>query len=59
MTKCKDLKYERFCLEDFKAIVEPPIAAAEREKHSSVAGRIANRYNHLGNQSGGSLENWK
>jgi hypothetical protein len=31
----------------------------EKEKHSSVAGRIANRYNHLGNQSGGSLENWK
>ncbi|MCI9032400.1 MAG: M3 family oligoendopeptidase [Clostridia bacterium] len=30
MTKCKDLKYERFCLEDFKAIVEPQIAAAER-----------------------------
>jgi hypothetical protein len=31
----------------------------EKEKHSSIAGGIANRYNHSGNHSGGSSENWK
>jgi hypothetical protein len=31
----------------------------EEEEHSSIAGGIANRYNHSGNQSGGSTENWK
>ena len=29
----------------------------EREEHSSIAGGIANWYNHCGNQSGGSSEN--
>jgi hypothetical protein len=29
----------------------------EKEEHSSIAGGIANWYNHSGNQSGGSLEN--
>ena len=29
------------------------------EKYSSIAGGIANWYNHSGNQSGGSSENWK
>jgi hypothetical protein len=31
----------------------------EKEEHSSIAGGIANWYNHFGNQSRGSLENWK
>jgi hypothetical protein len=31
----------------------------EKERHSSFAGRIANLYNHSGNQSGGSSENWE
>jgi hypothetical protein len=31
----------------------------EKEEHSSIAGEIASWYNHSGNQSGGSSENWK
>jgi hypothetical protein len=31
----------------------------EKEEHSSIAGGIANWYNHSGNQSGDSSENWK
>jgi hypothetical protein len=31
----------------------------EKEEHSSISGRIANWYNHSGNQFGGSSENWK
>ena len=31
----------------------------EKEEHSSVAGGTASWYNHSGNQSGGSSENWK
>jgi hypothetical protein len=31
----------------------------EKEENASVAGGIANWYNHSGNQSGGSSENWK
>jgi hypothetical protein len=31
----------------------------EKEKHSSIACRIENWYNHSGNQFGGFLENWK
>jgi hypothetical protein len=31
----------------------------EKEEHSSIAGGIENWYNHSGNQSGGSSENWK
>ena len=30
----------------------------EKEEHSSIAGGIAGLYNHSGNQSGGSSENW-
>jgi hypothetical protein len=30
----------------------------EKEEHSSVVGGIAGLYNHSGNQSGGSSENW-
>jgi hypothetical protein len=30
----------------------------EKEEHSSIAGGIANLYNHSGNQSGDSSENW-
>jgi hypothetical protein len=30
----------------------------EKEKHSSIVGGIASFYNHSGNQSGGSSENW-
>jgi hypothetical protein len=30
-----------------------------KDKHSFIAGRIANWYNHSGNQSGDSSENWK
>jgi hypothetical protein len=29
-----------------------------KEEHSSIAGGIASLYNHSGNQSGGSSENW-
>jgi hypothetical protein len=28
------------------------------KEHSSIAGRIASWYNHFGNQSGSSSENW-
>jgi hypothetical protein len=31
----------------------------EKEEHSSIAGGIANWYNHSGNQSGSSSEIWK
>jgi len=31
---------------------------AEKEEHSSIVGGIADWYNHSGNQSGGSSENW-
>ena len=31
----------------------------EKEEHSSIACGIANWYNHSGNQSGDSSENWK
>jgi hypothetical protein len=31
----------------------------EKEEHSSIASGITNWYNHSGNQSGGSSENWK
>jgi hypothetical protein len=31
----------------------------EKKEHSSIAGRIANWYNHSGSQSGSSSENWK
>jgi hypothetical protein len=30
----------------------------EKEEHSSIDGGIASLYNHSGNQSGGSSENW-
>jgi hypothetical protein len=30
----------------------------EKEEHSSTVGEIASLYNHSGNQSGGSSENW-
>jgi hypothetical protein len=30
----------------------------EKEEHSSIVGGIAGLYNHYGNQSGGSSENW-
>jgi hypothetical protein len=30
----------------------------EKEEHSSIVGGIANLYNHSGNQSGSSSENW-
>jgi len=30
----------------------------EKEEYSSIVGGIANCYNHSGNQSGGSSENW-
>jgi hypothetical protein len=31
----------------------------EKEEHSSIAGGIASWYNHFGNKSDGSSENWK
>ena len=30
----------------------------EKEEHSSIVGGIESLYNHSGNQSGGSSENW-
>ena len=30
----------------------------EKEEHSSIVGGFASSYNHSGNQSGGSSENW-
>jgi len=30
----------------------------EKEEHSSIVGGVAYWYNHSGNQSGGSSENW-
>jgi hypothetical protein len=30
----------------------------EEEEHLTIVGQIANWYNHSGNQSGGSSENW-
>jgi hypothetical protein len=30
----------------------------EKEEHSSIVGGIATLYNHSGNKSGGSSENW-
>jgi hypothetical protein len=31
----------------------------KEEEQSSIVGEIGNWYNHSGNQSGGSSENWK
>jgi hypothetical protein len=31
----------------------------EKEEHSSIASEIVSWYNHFGNQSVGSSENWK
>jgi len=31
----------------------------EEEEHSSIVGGIADWYNHFGDESGGSSENWK
>jgi hypothetical protein len=31
----------------------------QKEEHSYIVGGIRSLYNHSGNQSGGSLENWK
>jgi hypothetical protein len=31
----------------------------DKEKHSSIVGGFVNWYNHSGNQSDGSLQNWK
>jgi hypothetical protein len=31
----------------------------EKEEYSPIAGGIENLYNHSGNESGGSSENWK
>jgi hypothetical protein len=31
----------------------------QKEEHSSIGGGIARWYNHFGNQSGGSPENWQ
>jgi hypothetical protein len=30
----------------------------EKEEYSSIVGKIASWYNHSGNQSGGSAQNW-
>jgi hypothetical protein len=35
------------------------VESVEKEEHSFSAGGIASWYNHFGNQSGGSLKNWK
>jgi hypothetical protein len=40
-------------------VITPVGKDVETEEHSSIAGGIANWYNHSGNQSGGSSENWK
>lgn len=32
---------------------------AQKQEHSSIAGGTGSWLNHFGNQSGGSLENWK
>jgi hypothetical protein len=31
----------------------------EKEEHTTIAGGITSWYNHSGNESGGSSENWK
>ena len=46
-----------------KAKIKIPVTAdagkdVEKEKHSSIVGGIASLYNHCGNQSGASSENW-
>jgi hypothetical protein len=43
--------------------IKPQVTAdagedVEKEEHSSFAGGIASLYNHSGNQSGSSSENW-
>jgi hypothetical protein len=55
----------RFCLIPIRmAKINTQVAAqaredVENEEHSSMAGGVANQYNHSGNQSGSSSENWK
>jgi hypothetical protein len=34
------------------------LSLVEKGEHSSIVGGIASLYNHSGNQSGGSSENW-
>jgi hypothetical protein len=44
------------------SILDPDLPVGEdmeKEKHSFIAGGIANWYRHFGNQSGGASENWK
>jgi hypothetical protein len=47
MAKIKSSGDRRCCFQD-----------VEKEEHSSIVGGIASLYNHSGNQSGGSSENW-
>jgi hypothetical protein len=39
-------------------VTSDAVKDVEKEEHSSTIGGIANRYNHSGNQFGGSSENW-
>jgi hypothetical protein len=40
-------------------VIAHPGKDVEKEQHFSIARGITNWYNHFGNQSGGSSENWK
>jgi hypothetical protein len=39
-------------------VIADAVKDVEKEEDSSIAGGIANLYNHFGNQSGTSSENW-
>jgi hypothetical protein len=39
-------------------VTADPVEDVEKEEHSSIFGGIASLYNHSGNQSGHSPENW-
>jgi hypothetical protein len=47
LVKIKNSGHSRGCFED-----------VEKEEHSSIAGGIVSLYNHSGNLSSGSSENW-
>jgi hypothetical protein len=46
------------CLRSKTQVTADASKDVEKEEHSSIAGGIESWYNHCGNESGGSSENW-
>jgi hypothetical protein len=57
-TTCDSTSHQLEWLRSKIQVTADPSEDVEKEKHSSIAGRIANFYNHSGNHFGSSSENW-